>query len=254
MKKLLAAVALFASTFAFGSHTDFVVVAGSKGSDKYADGTQALVGECYALVWSKNEFAGFNADGTLVNAEDRVLVIVSRADENGACPIFGYAVPSETMSKGGNITLWLLDTRRFGEDGSVKPCCELGTVVESVPAVAGAAKVEAEIQIKDPGAKIINDVAGEMTPTAVPNDVPAPVVDSIKVENGYAVLKVKNTVPFVNYNFKAGGSLTDLADDQAEHPVSGAATKAESITLIKKATGANEFFKVGPHSGKARKD
>lgn len=254
MKKLLAAVAFFASTFAFGSHTDFVVVAGSKGPDKYADGTQALVGECYALVWSQDEFAGFNADGSFVNSNDLALVIVSRADENGACPLFGYAVSSEIMNKGGNISLWLLDTRRYSEDGSVKPYGIPGTVYQSVPAIAGAAKVEADIQIKEPGAKSIYDVAGEMTPTTVPNDVPAPVVDSIKVENGYAVLKVKNTVPFVNYNFKAGGSLTDLADDQAEHPVSGAATKTESITLIKKATGANEFFKVGPHSGKARKD
>ena len=58
MKKLIAAVALFGSVCAFGAIDDTTVVVGSKGPDKYADGTQALVGEC----------GGFGLEGHIIRA------------------------------------------------------------------------------------------------------------------------------------------------------------------------------------------
>lgn len=245
MKKLIAAVALFGSVCAFGAIDDTTVVVGSKGPDKYADGTQALVGECYALVWSQNEFGGFNADGSLVNPEDVVFVILPLADENGACKTFGYDVPRSIVEKGGRISLWLLDTRVYAQDGTVKPCEVKGWDTKSVPVVASAAKVQAEIQVSAPGAKSISGAAaGEAVATAVPGDVPSPVIKSFKIEDGYAIIEVANTKPYITYDLAAGENPGALEKGKAEHPVNGAATVDDTITLIKPVKEGGEFFSV----------
>lgn len=246
MKKLIAAVAIFGSVCAFGAIDDTTVIVGSKGPDKYADGTQALVGECYALVWSQNEFGGFNADGSLVNPEDVVFVILPRADENGACKTFGYDVPRSIVEKGGRISLWLLDTRIYAQDGTVKPCEVKGWDTKSVPAVASAAKVQAEIQVSAPGAKSISGAAaGEAIATAVPADVPQPKITSFKIEDGYAIIEVADTVPFVTYDLAAGDKPGALEKGKAERPVNGAATAGDTITLIKPVKEGGELISVG---------
>lgn len=245
MKKLIAAVALFGSVCAFGAIDDTTVIVGSKGPDKYADGTQALVGECYALVWSQNEFGGFNADGSLVNPEDVVFVILPRADENGACKTFGYDVPRSIVEKGGRISLWLLDTRIYGQDGTAKPCEVKGWDTKSVPVVASAAKVQAEIQVSAPGAKSISGAAaGEAVATAVPADVPQPKITSFKIEDGYAIIEVANTVPFISYDLASGDKPGALEKGKAVHPVSGAATAGDTITLIKPVKEGGELISV----------
>ena len=174
MKNLITSLVLFTSACSFGAIDDTTVVAGSKGPDKYADGSQVQVGECYALVWSQGEFAGFKADGSLVNADDLVFVILSRADEKGACDWFAYDVPNSVMKKGGNVSLWLLDTRTFAEDGSTNCYSVAGWDTKSVPLVSSAAKVDAEIKILDSGAKNISGYFGDFVTTEMPKDTPAP--------------------------------------------------------------------------------
>ena len=244
MKNLITSLVLFTSACSFGAIDDTTVVAGSKGPDKYADGSQVQVGECYALVWSQGEFAGFKADGSLVNADDLVFVILSRADEKGACDWFAYDVPNSVMKKGGNVSLWLLDTRTFAEDGSTNCYSVAGWDTKSVPLVSSAAKVDAEIKILDSGAKNISGYFGDFVTTEMPKDTPAPVIKSIKVENGYAIIQVENTVPFITYDLDAGKDPSALVDGNAEYPVNGATEKTQSITLIKKAKDASQFFKV----------
>ena len=152
------------------------------------------------------------------------------------------------------ISLWLLDTRSYAQDGTVKTYGAKGTVVSSVPLIASAARVDAEIQIAASGVKNIFGVAGDSVMADLGDDVPAPKIKSIRVENGYAIIEVENTVPFVAYDLKAGETPVAFDDDMAEYPVSGASTKTESITLIKKSNGKGEFFKVGPRSGKPKKN
>ena len=60
------------------------------------------------------------------------------------------------MKKGGNVSLWLLDTRTFAEDGSTNCYSVAGWDTKSVPLVSSAAKVDAEIKILDSGAKNIS--------------------------------------------------------------------------------------------------
>lgn len=49
------------------------------GCERYADGTSALDGECYALVWQRDgvDFKGFNATGTIGYGEDATLPVDS---------------------------------------------------------------------------------------------------------------------------------------------------------------------------------
>ena len=248
MKKLIASFAILASVCAFAAIDSTTVIAGSKGPDKYADGTVAIDGECYALVWSADEFGGFNADGTLVNAADQILVISARA-QGGACPLFAYEVPYSLVSKGGNVSLWLLDTRVYGADG-VKPALTAGTVAAKVDVIKGAAKADAAISMSGAGAKSIGGAEGGAVATAtadagaaVAKAVEETKVESLKVENGYAIIELGNTKPFVAYDLASGATPDAIsADDKAAYPVSGAA--AGKITLIKKVDGKSGFFKV----------
>ena len=75
MTAVLLAFAVF-PMIASASVQDKVARFSTPGPDCYADGTLVADGECYALVWSPKgaTFAGFNADGTAISANDRVIL------------------------------------------------------------------------------------------------------------------------------------------------------------------------------------
>lgn len=243
MKKLIALFSVLASVCAFGAIDDVTVVASTKGPDKYADGTVVLPGECYALVWSAGEFAGFKADGTLVNAEDKVLLIYSGADEDGKCPLFGYDVPRSLVERGGTISLWLLDTRVYAEDGAVSLAKKTGDkVVTKVEAVAAAAKAEAEVSLVGVKGTLCGATVGTPVATAVPADTTQPTIKSVKVDGDYVLLEVEGTSPSLVYGVAAGETPATLVAGGEKNPVSG---KAEgSITLITPKKGDSGFFQV----------
>lgn len=222
---------------------DTTVYVWTNGPDKYADGTTVLDGERYALCWSAGEFAGFKADGSLVNAEDVVIEIASLA-KDGKCRDYIYAIPYEIagLLKGGNFSLWLLDTRVFAEDGKVSFAAQDGT---KVSAIAGAAKVGATIKVQSTSGKpSLGDLEVKTAATAVPGDVPSPVIKSFKIEDGYAIIEVANTKPYITYDLAAGDKPNVLEKGKAEHPVNGAATAEDTITLIKPVKEGGEFFSV----------
>ena len=61
---------------AFADETDRPMGYHSVGTDTYADMTPVLDGECYALVWARDgkDFAGFRADGSLIDAANNGIV------------------------------------------------------------------------------------------------------------------------------------------------------------------------------------
>ena len=73
---VVAACAVLLSSVAFAGIEDKVVKFSASGIDRYADGSVVVDGECYALVWSPkgSVFAGFNADGTVVSPNDRLVL------------------------------------------------------------------------------------------------------------------------------------------------------------------------------------
>ena len=224
---------------------DTTVYVWTNGPDKYADGTTVLDGERYALCWSAGEFAGFKADGSLVNAEDVVIEIASLA-KDGKCRDYIYAIPYEIASllKGGNFSLWLLDTRVFAEDGKVSFAAQDGA---KVSAIAGAAKVGATIKVTSTSGKSsVGDAVVSAVPTGVPADAPAPEIKSIKVDQSAKLvyIEVANTKPYITYDLAAGDKPNVLEKGKAQHPVNGAATAEDTITLIKPVKEGGEFFSV----------
>ena len=239
--KLFAFAAIAATTAAFGAYDDTTYFFSTKGVDCYADGSQVAVGERYALVWSAGEFAGFNADGTLVNAEDAVVGIFSLATAAGNCPLSSWGVPSSIISKGGNISLWLLDTRVFAADGSVKFSAAEGTT--KVASIAGAVKVAADISVAGAVAKAIDGASSTAAATAVPADAKTPVVKSMKVDDaaGLVYVTVGNTEGYLAYDLAGGAKPNDLEAGKAQNPVTGG---ADEITLIAPKKGDSQFLRV----------
>ena len=246
MKNLFAGIFAILALGVFAAEcNDTTVYVWTNGPDKYADGTTVLDGERYALCWSAGEFAGFKADGSLVNKDDVVIEVASLA-KNGKCRDYIYAIPYETaeLLKGGNYSLWLLDTRVFAEDGKVSFAKQDGA---KVSAMSGAVKVGATIKVQSTSGKpSLGDLEVKTAATAVPGDVPSPVVKSINVDKdaGLVYIEVANTKPYITYDLAAGDKPGAMEKGKAEHPVNGAATEADTITLIKPVKEGGELISV----------
>lgn len=119
-KRALLGVMVAAAGLGFGAANDALVSFSTKGPDTYKDGSTVLDGECYALVWTPSGavFSGFNANGSLVSADDRIVVVASLA-EGGKCPptLFEIDAKDAEAYAGGSFGLYLLDTRVRGADG-----------------------------------------------------------------------------------------------------------------------------------------
>lgn len=244
MKKLIASLAIVASVCAFAAPTDTSVLFSTQGPDKYADGTTVVDGECYALVWSAGEFAGIKADCTCVNPADEILAIFPAA-KDGKCKLSKYTLTKAALDKGGNISLWLLDTRTYTSkpDGTTAVALAKQESDTKVSVVNGAVAVEAAVEVAQAGFGGISAkdsaVAGAV---AIPEGAPTPNVKSIKVGNVYVELEVENTVPYLAYGVSAGETPSELAKD----PAATATGKAgETITIYtKKPDGDAGFFQI----------
>lgn len=243
MKKLIASLAIVASACAFAAPTDTSVLFSSVGPDKYADGTIVVDGECYALVWSAGEFAGIKADCSCVNPADEILGIFPAA-KDGKCKLSKYTLTADAFNKGGNISLWLLDTRTYtsNPDGSTAVALAKQESDTKVPVVNGAVAVDAAVEVAKAGFGGISAkgpaVAGAV---AIPEGAPTPNVKSIKVGNVYVELEVENTVPYLTYGVAAGETPGELTKDAA---AAATGKTGETITIYTPKKGETGFFKV----------
>ena len=247
MKTLIATLSAALAMGAIASSVeDTTVVVRTNGPDLYADGTQVLDGERYALCGSNGEFAGFNADGSLVNEDDIVFGVAPIA-KDGRCKAFLFTIDKDTAAKYANYSLWMLDTRVYGDDGAV--ALSANTDAGKPAAVNAAAKTSALIAVTNGGAGGTAKDAVEAAvsvATGVPADAPQPVIKSIKVVGDNVEIEVENTVPYITYDVAAGDqpAADSFENGKAEAPKNGKATKTETITLVvPKAEGA-QFFKV----------
>lgn len=122
MKQIFLIAMVAAAGLAFGAVDDTILTFGTKGADKYVDGTPVLDGECYALVWTPNgsTFGGFKADGTLVSDTDKLIVVAGVA-KNHRCPttLFEISAADAAAYTNGKFALYLLDTRIMTAEGEV---------------------------------------------------------------------------------------------------------------------------------------
>ena len=242
MKKLtiLAAVSMMAAG-AFAALPSYVMFS-STGPDKYADGTPVLDGEVYALVWTKtgSAFAGFNADGTLVDATTSKLVSAAPIATAQHCPPVMYMLTgaNSDLEATGSFSVYLMDTRvtdgtvtkvgGLNEDGTFAAVNTTTAVAESVK---GGSSTKADEAVAAAGA----------VATAVPADAPQPKITGVQVVGGKVIVKVADTVPYLQYGISAGKTPSNLDQKDLVQGVNGT---AEGLTLVVDDPADNRFFKV----------
>ena len=214
----------------------------TNGPDRYADGTLIADGEHYALVCTKPgaNFAGFNADGTLVDAQASTLVHVAPLALKGRCRYTDFIVDADFAAAHAKDEwkVYLLDTRR--RDGALAPRDENGalTRVNSYGETDGRVRFGATAGLLGAALPV-----GSVADTRSSADfAPAPRITDIRVVNGKALLTVQDTVPSLDYDLAGGTKPGELKAGVAEEPVEGA--NARPITLQTDATQGTGFFKV----------
>jgi len=218
MKKLLTVAGFAAALVAGAAQNDLLISFSTPGPDKYADGTQVLDGENYALVWSADGvFEGIKADGTPVDANDAVVLFAPVA-KDGKCPTLVYQVDAAKAAAlaGGQYAVLLLDTRVKAADGSVALAPNVDGKPAAVNAVASVGSSAAA------GAGSIAQVAttavgGAVVQTATVID--APVITSLKVEGATVRVTVAGMSPIATYQVVTGdrpGALAKPVDAKAD--------------------------------------
>ena len=184
MKKGFAIIACaFASLAAFAGMDNLRIMFSTPGTDTYADGTSVKAGERYALVWKANADDAFaiSADGTTSGGRI-VLVYETRAD--GRCTPVLFQVDDGWMAangySGGTWAVYLLDTRLA--KGGYAP---LGA--DGLPTVVNASGLAADALLRQSSATDLTGGLSSVEPTAIPQGVTAPVVESIEVKGGEAI-------------------------------------------------------------------
>ena len=235
MKKLTLTMAVAGLALAsLTAVNDTLISFSTPGPDTYLDGTTVQDGECYALAWSQDGmFEGGKADGTAVDANDRV-VLVAPVAKGGRCPDLVYQVAAATAEalKGGRYGVYLLDTRRTvaGE-----------TVVGLNPETGKLDYVKSYASATDPIAAT-DGIASAAAAKAVDGAAVAEYVEvakpgvAIEVKSAVIRLTVTGMSPVADYWVEKGTSLQNVSEKIADVP-------ADGVVDVEK-TDAAAFFQV----------
>ena len=230
------AYVMLSSGLAFANIEDKVVRFSSSGPDCYADGSVVVDDECYALVWSPKgaTFSGFNADGTPVSSNDRVVLAAALA-RNGKCRDALFQSPAEEYAEleGGEWAVCLVDTRTADgvpsgvQEGRPLRANRWGTVDGGVKIEPkGAMSVTLKAASRS-GAMLQSGASGEGACagvlSVVPDSVKPPRITGLNIENttGEVWLEVADTVPFLSYTIISGSTPGNLEEDGCSEVVDG---------------------------------
>ncbi len=252
MKNILALVATLASLSVFAAVNDLLLTFSSTGPDTYADGTQVMDGECYALVWLPKDSAGIEiaADGTSADPAKGEIIVTASVAKGGRCPTVAFQLNAAFAEKytGGSWALYLLDTRKVDESGKVTLAGVTNGRATAVNAAGIVAASSVQATSKAKGVASASSTAATSATTSatsvVPAGAPQPKVKGIRVEGGLVYITVADTVPYLQYNLAAGSDPAALDEaNAANNPVNGKA--GEDIILVAPANEKAGFFRVG---------
>ena len=248
MKKTISliAAAAFAGA-AFAAANDALITFSTAGTDKYADGTAVLDGECYALVWTAPASAGVSvaANGTARGGE---IALVAPVAKGGRCPKVVFEVNAADMEskyKGGSWSVMLLDTRRWGADGVARPAGTVGGKVQIVNATGAVAGGDVNVASATSSSAAALSSVMASSATAVPAGTPSPKITGIRVVGANVFVTVKGTVPFLQYGLTSGATPATVTENASAAPQTGASAPEEEIVLVAPAKAGGAFFKVG---------
>ena len=207
----------------------------SSGVDCYADGTRAVDGEYYALVAiaPRVQFAGFAADGSLVDGENARVLFRLPLAKDGRCPKTSVAIDEAAVASGERLLLALLDTRATVRSGAAFR-------------VDGWAVVAAPQTVAATGFHVLSgDSQSAMVRSAVPKDAPQPRIAAIRREGATVVLTVADTLNVLDYNVDAGASPACLNDrGAAVKPVAGTPDGEIELRVAVGEEADRRFFKI----------
>lgn len=207
----------------------------STGPDCYADGSPVVDGEYYALVSidSGANFAGFAADGTVVDPATSRLLFALPLAEGGCCPKTRVAVDPALIASGARLALMVWDTRRAVRGAPVVRVDGWGEVADSSARV-GFASVR----------------SASRATAAVRSAVPVPRITGIRRDGNEFVVTVEGTSSVLDYNVRAGAQIGQLnRADAAREPVTGDAARAIELRIPAADGETAQFFKVVRHGG-----
>lgn len=231
MKKTIAVLFAVLSTAVFAGADDVLITFSTPGPDKYADGTDVLENERYALVWTPAE------------GEQKIVLAypgakkIDNADGMHCPPVLFIVDEKDAQNyKNGTWGVYLLDTRNYknGADGT-----SLATVFDEKAVNVKAPVAEGIVS----AAKMESAANGAVA--AGSYDIPKPTVTGIKVEGAKVFITIKDIVPCFEYTVKSGSNVQAEFVLPKEGEVSSEmAASAKEITLtVDKQEGA-QFFRV----------
>ena len=244
MKRLMTMLGVAGLAVAsFAAVDDTLISFSTPGPDKYADGSDVLAGECYALVWSADGvFEGIKADGTTVDPADKVVLLaaVAKQGEKGTyCPPLLYQVDAELAATlaNGVYAVYLLDTRVAAADGAVA----VGGVDENgkLKAVNSYGAVSGDTTVAASAGSITaaktTAIGGAAVATLV--EVEAPVITAIKPNGTKITISTSGLSPVAEYKVVTGAKPGELATE-----IDATADANGDFTFEKPANGS--FFQV----------
>lgn len=228
--------------------------------EKYADGSPVLPGEWYALVWlaEGETFQGFNADCTLVGADDEKNHFFKAqplapewVDEDGMGMMQFNIDPGAYLSKGGTWNVYLLDTRKVtGVDEKGKPTYAVSEAVnqKAIPETVNAYGLEAsgDAVALDDGFYNEEGSKAEIV-SAAPAGAEAVKVAGIRPAGDTVYLTVTNTMACLWYNVTRGDSPANATAEKnvARQPKNGKADGGTiELEVPKGASDAMKFYRV----------
>jgi hypothetical protein len=173
----------------------------TQGIDLYADGTQVLDNEQYALVYVTpgQSVGGFYTDGSLINTTNNQLLCKLPAALNGKCTEqqVQFYPSAITKAAGGKFVVVMLDTRV----PSTEAKRTLGELVMGWGVAGEASGVSS-------ATTVLGEVASQQAARVSGNsqlsrDVGAPVISGIEVKGDKVVVTVKKVSPNANYELNA---------------------------------------------------
>ena len=238
MKKLLFSVcaALFATALTAGEIKYEVVSFSTTGADKYADDSTVPDGEVYALIWTADGvFEGLNADGTTIDANDKIVVALALNQGEDVVINFDAANP---MLASGQFGVYLVDTRTFGEDGVAKAA---GLKNGKLTRVNATQKLDSQVSVSAAGTSVKKATASEKkaVASALPADIPQPKITDMELTPDNVILTVEGTAACANYAVQGGA--TPAANGQIGPSVTG---NGNTIKLFYPKTSDTAFMKV----------
>ena len=226
----------------FGNIQDKLARFSTPGPDRYSDGSIVRDGECYALVWSPTgtTFSGFNADGTPVSSNDRVVLAGALA-QDGKCRDAVFQIPAKEYEalEGGEWAVCLVDTRRVDgvpagvKDGKPVRVNRWGIVADGVT-ITDAASARPRLAAATPGGTRSSASAVRANRlSAVPKNLLPPKVTAIEVTDSEVWLAVSDTVPYFDYTIISGEKPNDLKEDYYSDVVEGNTGSEIAIGTVK---------------------